>query len=234
MRKLSRREVLAGLYLPLLWRLPRAVAATGPVPIIDTHMHYPRAPGGELGGFDPAAAVREMDRFGIARAILSPPPLPRSTRRVHLSDLRAALRREPRLAFAAGGESLNPMLQVTPAAGVPARVLHEFTAKAEEIAVERASFPWLASGRSLSIGRDEGFTKLLFDPHTRRLLGAGIVGTNAGELIAEATLAIEMGADAADIGLTVHAHPTLAETVAFAADAYEGTLTELYLPKRAR
>jgi dihydrolipoamide dehydrogenase len=112
--------------------------------------------------------------------------------------------------------------------------LTESTAKAEDIAVERASFPWVASGRSLSIGRDEGFTKLLFDPHTRRLLGAGIVGTNAGELIAEATLAIEMGADAADIGLTVHAHPTLSETVAFAADAYEGTLTDLYLPKRSR
>jgi dihydrolipoamide dehydrogenase len=112
--------------------------------------------------------------------------------------------------------------------------LTESAAKAEEIAVERASFPWVASGRSLSLGRDEGFTKLLFDPHTRRLLGAGIVGTNAGELIAEATLAIEMGADAADIGLTVHAHPTLSETVAFAADAYEGTLTDLYLPKRSR
>ena len=112
--------------------------------------------------------------------------------------------------------------------------LTESAAKAEEIAVERASFPWVASGRSLSLGRDEGFTKLLFDPHTHRLLGAGIVGTNAGELIAEATLAIEMGADAADIGLTVHAHPTLSETVAFAADAYEGTLTDLYLPKRPR
>jgi dihydrolipoamide dehydrogenase len=112
--------------------------------------------------------------------------------------------------------------------------LTESAAKVEEIAIERASFPWVASGRSLSLGRDEGFTKLLFDPHTRRLLGAGIVGTNAGELIAEATLAIEMGADAADIGLTVHAHPTLSETVAFAAEAYEGTLTDLYLPKRPR
>lgn len=112
--------------------------------------------------------------------------------------------------------------------------LTESAAKAEEISFERASFPWAASGRSLSIGRDEGFTKLLFDPQTRRLLGAGIVGTNAGELIAEATLAIEMGADAADIGLTVHAHPTLSETLAFASDAYEGTLTDLYLPKRSR
>ena len=112
--------------------------------------------------------------------------------------------------------------------------LTESAAKAQEIAVEKGSFPWAASGRSLSLGRDEGFTKLLFDPDTHRLLGGGIVGTNAGELIAEVTLAIEMGADAADIGLTVHAHPTLSETVAFAAEAYEGTLTDLYLPKRPR
>ncbi len=112
--------------------------------------------------------------------------------------------------------------------------LTEIAAKAENVAYERASFPWAASGRSLSLGRDEGFTKLLFDPVTHRLLGGGIVGTNAGELIAEVTLAIEMGADAADIGLTVHPHPTLSETVAFAADGYEGTLTDLYLPKRAR
>ena len=93
-------------------------------------------------------------------------------------------------------------------------------------------FPWAASGRSLSIGRDEGFTKLLFDPETHRLLGGGIVGTNAGELISEVALAIEMGCDAADIGLTVHPHPTLSETVALAAEAVEGTLTDLYLPKK--
>jgi dihydrolipoamide dehydrogenase len=110
--------------------------------------------------------------------------------------------------------------------------LTETAAKEQGIAVERAAFPWAASGRSLSIGRDEGFTKLLFDPQTHRLLGGGIVGTNAGELIAEVTLAVEMGADAADIGLTVHAHPTLSESVAFAAEACEGTLTDLYLPKR--
>jgi dihydrolipoamide dehydrogenase len=112
--------------------------------------------------------------------------------------------------------------------------LTEAAGKADNIAFERASFPWAASGRSLSLGRDEGFTKLLFDPETHRLLGGGIVGTNAGDLITEVTFAIEMGADAADIGLTVHPHPTLSETVAFAADAYEGTLTDLYLPKRAR
>ncbi|MFI4865772.1 MAG: dihydrolipoyl dehydrogenase [Steroidobacterales bacterium] len=110
--------------------------------------------------------------------------------------------------------------------------LTESAAKAQNISVEKAVFPWAASGRSLSIGRDEGFTKLLFDPTTHRLLGAGIVGTNAGELISEAALAIEMGGDAADIGLTVHPHPTLSETVAFAAEAVDGTLTDLYLPKK--
>jgi dihydrolipoamide dehydrogenase len=110
--------------------------------------------------------------------------------------------------------------------------LTESAAKAQNISVEKAVFPWAASGRSLSIGRDEGFTKLLFDPATHRLLGAGIVGTNAGELISEAALAIEMGGDAADIGLTVHPHPTLSETIGFAAEAFDGTLTDLYMPKK--
>jgi dihydrolipoamide dehydrogenase len=82
------------------------------------------------------------------------------------------------------------------------------------------------------LNRDEGFTKILFDPQTRRVIGAGIVGTNAGDLISEVALAIEMGADASDIGLTIHPHPTLSETVAFAAEAFDGTLTDLYLPKR--
>jgi dihydrolipoamide dehydrogenase len=93
-------------------------------------------------------------------------------------------------------------------------------------------FPWMASGRSLSLNRDEGFTKLLFEPDTNRVVGGGIVGTNAGDLIAEVALAIEMGSTAADVGLTVHPHPTLSETVAFAAEAFEGTLTDLYQPKR--
>ena len=110
--------------------------------------------------------------------------------------------------------------------------LTEGVARTQGVEYEKAVFPWAASGRSLSIGRDEGSTKLLFDPQTHRVLGGGIVGTNAGELIAEVALAIEMGADAADIGLTVHAHPTLSETVAMAAEAYEGTLTDLYLPKK--
>jgi dihydrolipoamide dehydrogenase len=110
--------------------------------------------------------------------------------------------------------------------------LTETQAKERGIDVGKASFPWMASGRSLAINRDEGFTKLLFDKDTRRLLGAGIVGTNAGDLIAEAGLAIEMGADAADIGLTIHPHPTLSETIAMAAEAFEGTLTDLYIPKK--
>ncbi|MGA2564783.1 MAG: dihydrolipoyl dehydrogenase [Steroidobacteraceae bacterium] len=110
--------------------------------------------------------------------------------------------------------------------------LTETAARAEHIEYEKTVFPWAASGRSLALGRDEGLTKLLFDPATRRVVGAGIVGTNAGELIAEVALAIEMGADAADIGLTVHAHPTLSETVAMAAEAAEGTLTDLYMPKK--
>jgi dihydrolipoamide dehydrogenase len=108
----------------------------------------------------------------------------------------------------------------------------ETQAQAQGLDFGKAVFPWAASGRSLALNRDEGFTKLLFDKATHRIIGAGIVGTNAGELIAEACLAIEMGADAADIGLTIHAHPTLSETVAMAAEAFEGTLTDLYLPKK--
>jgi dihydrolipoamide dehydrogenase len=110
--------------------------------------------------------------------------------------------------------------------------LTETEAKAKNIAYEKASFPWAASGRSLALGRDEGMTKLLFDKDTHRVIGGGVVGTNAGELIAEITLAIEMGSDAADIGATIHAHPTLSETVAFSAEAFEGTLTDLYIPKK--
>jgi dihydrolipoamide dehydrogenase len=108
----------------------------------------------------------------------------------------------------------------------------ETEAKAGGIDYGKGMFPWAASGRSLALNRDEGFTKLLFDKNTHRVIGGGIVGTNAGDLIAEVALAIEMGADAADIGLTVHAHPTLSETVAFSAEAFEGTLTDLYLPRK--
>ncbi len=110
--------------------------------------------------------------------------------------------------------------------------LTETEAQAKNIPFKKGAFPWVASGRSLSLGRDEGFTKVLFDPETHRVLGAGIVGPNAGELIAELVLAIEMGADATDIGLTIHPHPTLSETVGLAAEAFEGTLTDLYIPKK--
>ena len=110
--------------------------------------------------------------------------------------------------------------------------LTEDEAKTRGVAYEKGTFPWAASARSLTLGRSEGLTKLLFDAGTKRLIGAGLVGANAGDLIAEAALAIEMGADASDIGLTVHAHPTLSETIAFAAEAAEGTITDLYVPKK--
>ena len=110
--------------------------------------------------------------------------------------------------------------------------LTETQARADGVEYEKGVFPWAASGRSLAIGREEGVTKLLFEPKTGRLIGAGIVGTNAGDLISEAALAIEMGCDGADIGLTIHPHPTLSETVAMAAEAFEGTLTDLYIPKK--
>jgi len=99
---------------------------------------------------------------------------------------------------------------------------------------ETAVFPWRASGRALSMARTEGVTKLLFDPNSNRLIGAGITGPNAGELIAEAGLAIEMGADAQDLALTIHAHPTLSESIGFAAEMHEGTITDLYIPKRKK
>jgi dihydrolipoamide dehydrogenase len=108
----------------------------------------------------------------------------------------------------------------------------ETEAKAKGIEYEKASFPWAASGRAISVARTEGTTKLIFDKTTHRLIGAGIVGVNAGELLAEAVLAIEMGADAHDLGLTIHAHPTLSETVCFAAEMKEGTITDLYIKKR--
>ena len=110
----------------------------------------------------------------------------------------------------------------------------ENEAKAAGVKYGKGTFPWAASGRSLSLGRDEGLTKVIFDEATDRIIGAGIVGPNAGDLIAEAALAIETGADAADIGLTIHPHATLSETVAMAAEAFEGTITDLYLPKKKK
>ena len=108
----------------------------------------------------------------------------------------------------------------------------ETEAKAKGIEIEKASFPWAASGRALSIARTEGLTKLILEKESRRVIGAGIVGPNAGELLAEAVLAIEMGADTEDIGLTIHAHPTLSETVCFAAEMAEGTITDLLPPRK--
>ena len=110
--------------------------------------------------------------------------------------------------------------------------LTETEAKAQGIDYEKGAFPWAASGRALSIAREEGMTKVLLDPKSRRILGAGIVGVNAGELIAEAVLALEMGADMHDIGLTIHPHPTLSETFNFAAEMAEGTITDLLPPKK--
>ena len=110
--------------------------------------------------------------------------------------------------------------------------LTETQAQAQGIEYEKAVFPWAASGRALATGRDEGMTKLLLDKKTRRVLGAAIVGVNAGELIAEAVLALEMGADSHDLGLTIHPHPTLSETLFFAAEMAEGTITDLYVPKK--
>ena len=109
--------------------------------------------------------------------------------------------------------------------------LSEPEAKAKGVAYEKAVFPWAASGRALGMGREEGLTKILFEKDTKRILGAAIVGVNAGELIAETVLALEMGADAEDIGLTIHPHPTLSETVFFAAEIADGTITDMMPPK---
>ena len=111
--------------------------------------------------------------------------------------------------------------------------LTETEAREKGIAYEKAVFPWAASGRAIGVGRDEGFTKLLFDPDSKRILGAGIVGVNAGELIGETVLALEMGADAEDIGLTIHPHPTLNESIGMAAEVAEGSCTDLPPPRRS-
>ena len=110
--------------------------------------------------------------------------------------------------------------------------LTETDAKAQNIAYEKGVFPWAASGRALSVARTEGLTKVILDPDTKQVLGAGMVGLNAGELIAEAVLALEMGADIEDIALTVHPHPTLSETLNFACEVAEGTCTDIYAPKK--
>ncbi|MBV6741037.1 dihydrolipoyl dehydrogenase [Xanthomonas vasicola] len=108
----------------------------------------------------------------------------------------------------------------------------ETEAKAKGLKVGVAKFPWAASGRAIGIGRTEGFTKLIFDEETHRVIGGAIVGVHAGDLLAEIGLAIEMGAEAEDIGHTIHAHPTLSESVGMAAEVYDGTITDLYIPKK--
>jgi dihydrolipoamide dehydrogenase len=110
--------------------------------------------------------------------------------------------------------------------------LTENEAKESGVDYDVGKFPWAASGRALGIDRTEGLTKLLFEKKSKRIIGAGIAGPHAGDLIAECALAIEMGAEAEDIGLTIHPHPTLSETVAMAAEVFEGTVTDLYIPKR--
>jgi dihydrolipoamide dehydrogenase len=105
--------------------------------------------------------------------------------------------------------------------------LTEDEAKQKGIAVEKGHFPWNASGRAVANGRDEGFTKLLFDKETKRIIGGTIVGTNAGDMIGEVALAIEMGADGVDIGKTIHPHPTLGESIGMAAEVYKGVCTDL-------
>lgn len=112
--------------------------------------------------------------------------------------------------------------------------LTEKEAKEKGIQYEKAVFPWMASGRALSMGREEGMTKLLFCPETKRILGAGIVGVNAGDLITEASLAIEMECDVEDLALTIHPHPTLSEPIGLAAEIFEGTITDLYMPKKKK
>ena len=110
--------------------------------------------------------------------------------------------------------------------------LTESEAKKNEIEYEKGEFPWAASGRAIAVGANQGKTKILFDPVTKKVLGVGIVGPSAGDIISEGALAIEMGADAVDVGLTVHPHPTLGETIGMAAEAFEGTITDLYVPKK--
>lgn len=112
--------------------------------------------------------------------------------------------------------------------------LTEKEAKEKNIPYEKAVFPWAASGRALSMGREEGMTKLLFDPTSHRILGAGIVGLNAGDLISETSLAIEMECDVEDIALTIHPHPTVSESIMMSAEIFEGTITDLYMPKKKK
>ena len=112
--------------------------------------------------------------------------------------------------------------------------LTETEAKENDVAYEKGEFPWAASGKAIIMGAKQGKTKILFDPETKQVLGVGIVGSGAGDMISEGMLAIEMGADAEDIGLTIHPHPTLGETFGMAAEVFQGTITDLYIPNKNR
>ena len=137
---------------------------------------------------------------------------------------------------AAGEKSFFDALQIPSVAYTDPEVawagLTEIEAKAKGLKFEKAVFPWAASGRAIANGRDEGFTKLLFDAETHRIIGGGIVGTHAGDLIGEVCLAIEMGADAVDIGKTIHPHPTLGESIGMAAEVAHGSCTDLPAPRK--
>ena len=110
--------------------------------------------------------------------------------------------------------------------------LTELQAKEDNISYAKAEFPWAASGRAIAVGANQGKTKILFDDESKTVLGVGIVGPSAGDIISEGMLAIEMGSDVEDISLTVHPHPTLGETFALAAEVFDGTITDLYIPKK--
>ncbi|GIS47456.1 MAG: hypothetical protein Ct9H90mP20_1260 [Candidatus Neomarinimicrobiota bacterium] len=110
--------------------------------------------------------------------------------------------------------------------------LTEIQAKTDDIPYSKAEFPWAASGRAIAMGANQGKTKILFDPDSKRVLGVGIVGPSAGDIISEGMLAIEMGSDAEDISLTIHPHPTIGETIGLASEVFDGTITDLYIPKK--
>jgi predicted TIM-barrel fold metal-dependent hydrolase len=146
MSKVSRRTALCGLGVSLLSLARPTRSVEGPVPILDTHVHFPRSPRDEIYDLDPAVVLSEMDRFGIEEVILSPPPFPPGRRPPSVDELRAVTRKQPRIAFAAGGESLNPILQATPADQVSPQIMRRFTEIAEHIAATgAASFGELAA-----------------------------------------------------------------------------------------
>jgi dihydrolipoamide dehydrogenase len=185
-----------------------------------------RAPnGGKLDAQKAGVAVDERGFFAIGDLVGQPMLAHKATHEAHLAaEVAAGQKREWTARVIPSVAYTDPEIAWV---GVT-----EAEAKAKGLAVEVGKFPWAASGRAIGLGRTEGFTKLLFDAATHRIVGGGIVGVHAGELIAEIALAIEMGAEAADIGHTIHPHPTLSESVGMAAEAFEGTITDLYIPKK--